>query len=187
MKKTKLQDLEALLARPYGVEILHVEEDSTPGYYIAFVPEFGVKDCRAVADTREGALQNLYGARRMFFMHCLETNRKIPEPISFCPDGTSLPPPAVEQASPKAPWPMRMLLQEIATRVRLAMEDRDLDIFELAEKLNWTPARLLQWLDGSHAEIDEEDEGTLRDLVQLGQALQMGWRWKIGKAAAKVK
>jgi len=76
---------------------------------------------------------------------------------------------------------MRMLAQEIATRVRSAMENQDIDLFALAEKLNWAPARLLQWLDGSLAAIDEENEGTLHDLVQLGQALQMRWQWQIWK------
>jgi hypothetical protein len=83
---------------------------------------------------------------------------------------------------PQTPWPVRMLIQEIAVRLRTAMEDQDIDLFMLAERLNWTPARLLQWIDGSLATLDQEDAGTLRDLVQLGHVLQLQWCWQLGKA-----
>lgn len=184
MTNAKKPTLRELLKRPYSIEICHVDEPAGEGYFIAFMPEFGARACSATADTRSGAMQNLlHKVRPVVFKHALEKGYAFPEPISFVsapPRGPSTPAKPVEP--PRAPWPTRMLTEEIATRIRSAMEDKDMSIFDLSVKLNWAPARLLQWLDGSLADLDMEDEnGSLRDLVQIGEALDMRWKWRIGK------
>jgi len=78
---------------------------------------------------------------------------------------------------PRSLWAHRMLIEEIATRIRSAMEERDVSLFELAAKLKWSPARALQWIDGSLAElnIDADKDGSLGELVEIGAALGKQW------------
>jgi hypothetical protein len=77
-----------------------------------------------------------------------------------------------------------MIVEEIATRIRTGMKVKNVSLFELAAQLRWSPARLLRWIDGTLASEPtvDEDDGTLRDLVSIGQALNLRWIWTIGKA-----
>lgn len=80
-------------------------------------------------------------------------------------------------------WSYRMLIEEIAIRVKEAMREKDIAIFELAAKLGWSPLKVLQWIDGSLSLIGEEsqDDGSLRDLVDIGMALDKRWTWSVGR------
>ena len=85
-------------------------------------------------------------------------------------------------------WAHRMLIEENATRIRSAMEEHDISLFDLAAKLKWSPARVLQWIDGSLAalNLDADKDGSLRELVEIGTALGKRWTdFQIVKALVK--
>jgi hypothetical protein len=90
-----------------------------------------------------------------------------------------------QNTEPRSLWSHRMLTQQIATRILTAMELQNVTLFELADKLRWAPAKVLRWIDGSMAEsnLDVAEDGTLRELVDIGLALGQRWEWKIGKKA----
>jgi ribosome-binding protein aMBF1 (putative translation factor) len=95
-----------------------------------------------------------------------------------------------EQEKSRVPWATRMVFEEIATRVASAMEAKNMSLFELAEKLSWSPTKLLQWIDGSLAvpiNFEDEETGTLRELVEIGRALGIQWDHIRTVYAARVK
>jgi hypothetical protein len=82
-------------------------------------------------------------------------------------------------SSRRSGWQVRMFAEQIAARILLAMEEGNVSLFQLAEKLDWSPARVLRWIDGTLlvGPEDVREDGTLRELVDIGLAL--GCRWEI--------
>lgn len=72
--------LQEMLSREYPVYVCHVAEEDTPGYYIAFLPDFGKFACSATGDTMGEAIGRLPEVKKVVFKHYLETGRYIPEP-----------------------------------------------------------------------------------------------------------
>lgn len=72
--------IEQLLSRQYPVQIHHIAEEDTPGYYLAFLPDFGQSACSATGDTMPEAIERLSDVKRAIVQHYLDTGREIPEP-----------------------------------------------------------------------------------------------------------
>jgi predicted RNase H-like HicB family nuclease len=72
--------IEQLLSRQYPVQIHHIAEEGTPGYYLAFLPDFGQSACSATGDTMPEAIERLSDVKRAIVQHYLDTGREIPEP-----------------------------------------------------------------------------------------------------------
>ena len=72
--------IEQLCSRHYPVEIHHVAEEGGPGYYLAFLPDFGESTCSATGDTMTEAIERLSDVKREILQHFLDTGRDIPDP-----------------------------------------------------------------------------------------------------------
>lgn len=67
----------------YPIQIHHIPEEDGPGYYLAFLPDFGQSACSATGDTIPEAVDRLKEVQAQVFAYYRETGRKIPEPSSL--------------------------------------------------------------------------------------------------------
>jgi transcriptional antiterminator len=88
----------------------------------------------------------------------------------------------VSHSPSKNQWEYKMLMERISILFLNDMKRKDVSLFELASRLEWTPQKLLQWLDGSMARSVEPDkDGTLGEFVRIAAALGSRLEWEIVK------
>ncbi|MGB8298486.1 MAG: toxin-antitoxin system HicB family antitoxin [Polyangia bacterium] len=149
--------IEQLCSRHYPVEIHHVAEEGAPGYYLAFLPDFGESTCSATGDTMTEAIERLSDVKREILQHFLDTGRDIPDPSKGPHDA-----PVLQQMPLRLPKDIHdrlkqraehsgMSLNAYATRVfvehltMISMEAQAEALFQkltmkLTSRLGWEPA-----------------------------------------------
>ncbi len=65
----------------YTVIIKYITESATEGYYLAYLPDFGMSACSSTADTREEAIKELEQFYKAVVNYYLEVGKTIPMPI----------------------------------------------------------------------------------------------------------
>jgi predicted RNase H-like HicB family nuclease len=66
--------------KKWPIEIHFVEEKGEPGYFFAFLPDFGHSACSATGDTIEEALQSLELVRQEVVGYYIDSHKALPYP-----------------------------------------------------------------------------------------------------------